>query len=108
MQADSTSWGLSQKERRIVLGIRAAGLFLFAMGLPVMGVVGMYIVQWAVSPYSEDTSVPKFSIIDLLQDRTFWVNLVSTSGQYLLSIVAGIYLMRADPRLLLRSIGAKV
>jgi hypothetical protein len=108
MQADSTSWGLSQKERRIVLGIRAVGLFLFAMGLPVLGVVGVYIVQYAVSPYSEDNSVPKFSIFGLLQERTFWVNLVFSSGQYLLAIVAGTYFMRCDPRPLLRSIGAHV
>jgi hypothetical protein len=108
MQADSTSWGLTQKERRIVLGIRAAGLFLFAAGLPVIETVGAYIVQYTVSPNSDAASARTFSIFDLLQDRTFWVNLVSSSGRYLLAIVAGIYLMRADPRPLLRSIGAKV
>jgi|ERR1043165_916343 hypothetical protein len=96
-QAES-SWGLSPRERRIVLGIRAAGLFLVGLGIPVVQVICTWLGLGGRT----------MSILELIQSKQWIVTFVSATGPYLVAAIAGLYLMRCDPRALLRSTGAKV
>lgn len=108
MPADASSWGLNQTARRITLGIRASGLLLFGLGMPVLSqVMGLLWRGGWGTPDSRGESVWDLSmLLDRLQSKEFLILFLSATGPNLLAIIAGVYLMRCDPRPLLRSSGA--
>ncbi len=108
MPDESQGWGLSHKERLMVLGIRASGLLLFGLGIPVIQnlIWLVYSGGWAGPDGEQFWSISNF--LHVLLTKSFIVGFVSSIGVYLAAIVAGLYLMRCDPRPMLRSAGVKV
>jgi hypothetical protein len=108
MPESASSWGLSQNARRTTLGIRAAGLLLFGLGIPVLSHATSLVCLggWIPSSSSSDAGWDVSHLLWMLQSKEFIIVFLSSTGPHLLAIIAGVYLMRCDPRPLLRSSGA--
>jgi len=82
-----------------MLGIRAAGLLMIGLGLPVLkplfGLVRVYGV--ATTETGEDAGWSWPALMHALQNKAVVVTIVSTIGPSLAFIAIGMYFLRCDP-----------
>ncbi len=99
------SWGLTERQCRMVLGIRAAGLLFVGLGVPFLKSIATYV--WAYG-FARDSgeSWDIGTLLDQLRDKAVVVNLVSATGPFIAAMVFGVYLIRCDPRGILRGVNS--
>ncbi len=95
--AELKCWGLTRDERRMVLGIRAAGILLFGLGLSVVGVVADWMFTYA-REFSVQRGVGSATMFDLIVTKGSLLSLAAWVGPKLAALAMGVYLMRRDPR----------
>lgn len=87
-----------------MLGVRAVGLLLVGLGIPVLDdiITSLMNYGWTPSP-DESRFMWRFeTALEAMQSKAAIITFVSSTGLRLASIVAGLYLLRSNPWPLVR------
>lgn len=96
--------------KRLVLGVRAAGLLLVGIGIAAPTLLIGCVVQAAMSPR---TQVPfaTFGLIDrvsqILGSKAFLLDWLQSAGLWLVALVLGLWVLRRDAVAILRLSGRR-
>lgn len=87
-----------------MLGIRAAGLLLVGLGIPVIDDIITTLMTHGWTPTPDGTGMTwRFeALLQMMQNKAAIIGFVSSSGLHLASVVAGLYLFRSNPWPLVR------
>jgi hypothetical protein len=91
-------------EYRTVLGVRAAGLLLVGLGIPVIDdiIVALMTHGWTPTPDGSGMIWRFETLLQAMQDKAAIITFVSSTGLHFASVVAGLYLLRSNPWRLVR------
>ena len=95
------SWGLSRDERRMVLGIRAAGVLLVGLGLPILISIARFGISSGFEWGKDDPAWRVGTLLDQFLTKSVLLQFASSAGAFMAALSFGAYLMRCDPRPLL-------
>jgi len=90
-----------------VLGVRAVGLLLLGLGIPVVDDILTTLIDhgWTATPDGSGTMWRFETAVQAMQSKAAIITFVSSTGLHLASIVAGLYLLRCNPWPLVRKGG---
>lgn len=88
--------------RRLILGIRAAGLFLVAWGMAAPGLFAGLLVQAAVRERPDEPGWAAMGLLDrflfILKSKEVLLQWWQVGGMWLCALMLGTYFLRRDPR----------